>query len=308
MGAQLTRLRNMTRTDRSNEGKACDVILGNIEAREGEKRRDLIFPEKTHHVGPVELVCTIGEQRFAFEHTRIEPFAGHIQLEAEAERHFQPITDMLAGKLPVEDRFELNVPAGVLLGRNDREVRPIQEALVKWVVATAPSLPIARLGRYVLPAQKVTPPEVPFAVSLHRWKREGFPFPFSIVHLVDSNIEDARFTRIQEAYSKKLTKLLKWKECGARAILILEEDDIQLTNHFRVGDALFQIETLHTNRPDEVYLISTSSSVWFVIRLRIGDESFYEMPIDDRYWEVSPASLVNLTGDRRKPKLAIPAA
>src|SRR5260370_365727 len=89
----------MTGTDRSNEGKACDAILQNIEAREGGMRRDLIFPEKTHHVGPVELVCTIGEQRFAFEHTRIEPFAGHIRLEAEARRHFQPITDMLSGEL-----------------------------------------------------------------------------------------------------------------------------------------------------------------------------------------------------------------
>jgi hypothetical protein len=290
----------MTGTDRSNEGKACDAILRNIEAREGGMRCDLIFPEKTHHVGPVELVCTIRKQRFAFEHTRIEPFAGHIRLEAEAKRHFQPIIDMLAGMLPAEDRFELNVPAGAVLGRNDREVRPIQEALVRWIVATAPSLPIARPGRYVLPVQKVTPPGVPFAVSLHRWRREGFPLSFSIVHLVD-NVEDARITRIQEAYTRKLTKLLKWKECGARAILIFEEDDIQLTNHFVVGDALFQIEAPHANRPDEVYLVSTASSVWFVTRLRIEDKTFYDMPIDDRYWEVSPATLVNLTAKSKSP-------
>jgi hypothetical protein len=82
----------MSATDRSNEGKACDAVLRDIEARERAVRRDLIFPEKTHDVGPVELVCTVGARRFAFEHTRIEPFAGHIQLEAEAERHFKPIT------------------------------------------------------------------------------------------------------------------------------------------------------------------------------------------------------------------------
>jgi hypothetical protein len=293
----------MGATDRSNEGKACDAVLRDIETREHATRLDLIFPEKTHHVGPVELICTLGNRRFAFEHTRIEPFPGHIQLEAEAERHFQPLTDALVGKLPVDDRFELHVPAGVLLGKNDREVRPIQEALVRWILETGPSLPIARFGRYVLPIQKVTPPGVPFAVALHRWKREGFPFPFNTVHLVGSDdLEATRMKRIEEAYTRKLAKLLKWKESGARTILILEENDIRLTNHFLVGDALFEIEKTIADRPDEVYLVSTAASRWFVIRLRIGNTTFYDMPVDERYWETGPTLLDNITGERRPPK------
>jgi hypothetical protein len=64
---------------------------------------------------------------------RIEPFAGHIQLEAEAHRHFQ---------LPPDSRFQLEIPAGAMLRLNDRAARPIQEALARWILATAPSLPI----------------------------------------------------------------------------------------------------------------------------------------------------------------------
>jgi tripartite-type tricarboxylate transporter receptor subunit TctC len=155
----------MISTDRSNEGKACDAVLRHIEARDGAGRRDLFFPEKTHSVGPVELVCNVGTQSFAFEHTRIEPFAGHIQLEAEAERHFQPTTERVASQLPAESRFELEVPAGAILGLNDRAARPIQDALVRWILTTAPGLPTARPGRYVLPIHKITPPGVPFAVG-----------------------------------------------------------------------------------------------------------------------------------------------
>jgi hypothetical protein len=294
----------MSATDRSNEGKACDAVLRSIEAREGAARRDLTFPERTHSVGPVELVCTVGVQRFAFEHTRIEPFAGHIQLEAEAERHFKPITDRVAGQLPPESRFELDVPAGAMLGLNDRAARPIQDALARWILDTARGLPIAPLGRYILPIQKMTPAGVPFAVSLHRWPRDGFPFPFVIRHQVQGDLEAGRLQRIRTAYNRKLEKLLPWQKSGARAILILEEDDIFLTNHFNVADALLQIEGSSANRPDEVYLLSVFTSMWLVARLRVGDTTLYDMPVDDRFWEAYPDALVDVTGQSRAPKPA----
>src|SRR5579883_2250393 len=221
----------------SNEGKACDAILRYIEARDRFSRADLIFPEKANHVAPVELVCSLGPRRYALEHTRIEPFAGHIQLNVEGDRHVKPLEKMLAGKLPPDDRFELQIPFGVLLGKGDREVRPIQKALADWIVATAPKLPVARFGRVVLPVITFAVPGVPFTVRLHRWRREGFPVQFQVAHIVDSNLEHARRERIRTAYLKKVNKLLKWKEAGVRSVLILEENDIQVTNHFVVGDA-----------------------------------------------------------------------
>ncbi len=81
----------MSATDRSNEGKACEAVLRHIEAREQTMRHDLVFPEKAHIVG-------------------------HIQPEEEAKRHFQPITGRVASQLPVESRFELEIPAGAMFG------------------------------------------------------------------------------------------------------------------------------------------------------------------------------------------------
>lgn len=288
----------MIATDRSNEGKACDAVLRSIEARMGATRRALIFPEKTHSVGPVELVCHVGIQQFAFEHTRIEPFAGHIQLEAEAKRHFQPITERVASQLPVESRYELNVPAGAMLGLNDRAARPIQDALVRWILATAPQLPTARLGRYTLPIQKVAPPGVPFIVSLHRWPRDGFPFPFVTQHSVTGDIEARRCERIETAYNRKVPKLMQWRKSGARTILILEEDDIFLTNHFNVADALAKVEAQRTERPDEIYLLSIFTSTWLITRLRYDSRNLYDFSVDERFWEAHPSDLSNVTGHK----------
>jgi hypothetical protein len=76
------------------------------------------------------------------------------------------------------------------------------------------------------------------------------------------------------------------KEAGARAILILEEDDIQSTNHF---------EASVSERPDEVYLFSTAASRWFAVRLRIGGTLMEDMELEERYWETGPDRL-NVTG------------
>jgi hypothetical protein len=191
-----------------------------------------------------------------------------------------------------------------MLGLNDRAARPIQDALARWILNTAPGLPTAPPGRYILPIQKVTQRGVPFAVSLHRWPLDGFRFPFIVQHHVQGDIEAGRLQRIRTAYNRKREKLLPWQKSGARAILILEEDDIFLTNHFNVADALLQIEGSSANRPDEVYLFSVFTSMWVVARLRVGDTTLYDMPVDDRFWETHPDALADVTGQRRAPKQA----
>jgi hypothetical protein len=106
-----------------NEGKACDAVINRIEAREGQTRGELRFPEQEHHTAPVELVCQIGRQLFALEHTSIEPFEQHKKLEVKAPAHFQPIQKRLAGFLPPEEHFELQVPAKATLGLRPQEIR-----------------------------------------------------------------------------------------------------------------------------------------------------------------------------------------
>jgi hypothetical protein len=202
---------------RFNEGKACDAVIRRIEVREGAQRQNLRSPERERHAAPIELVCHIGGKLFAIEHTGIEPFAGHMQLEAEAATHFKPIEAMVAGALPATEHFELHIPLKATQGLKGAAIRRIHDVLVPWIVATAPTLPIARLGRYVTPIQPVSLPGVPFEVSLHRTTTEGFPARFSIRHIMSGDPQAERLKRMREAYQRKSPKLTAWNGIMARA-------------------------------------------------------------------------------------------
>jgi hypothetical protein len=77
--------------NRFNEGKACEAVIRHIEKRQGCSRQNVRWPEQERHRAPIELICSVGDCRFAFEHTGIEPFEGHIELESQA--HFKPLRD-----------------------------------------------------------------------------------------------------------------------------------------------------------------------------------------------------------------------
>jgi hypothetical protein len=287
----------MTNNNPFNEGKCCDAIIGHIEVRTRSTRQDLQSPERQLDPAPVELKCMLGGRLFAFEHTGIEPFEGHVQLQAEAPRHFRPIVERLAGVVPQTEDYELWIPAGATAGLNDRDLLPIKTALVNWIREIAPTLPIAPLGGYLTPIQKVSLPGVPFEVSLHRHVKLGRAGRFSISHLVDGkDKEAARQQRIQRACEKKFGKLAAWKNSrGARTVLILEDNDIQLTNAVLVANAVLAAERVVSNKPDEIYLVTTCCDPWWCWCIRIDDRTFFDFDDpDERAWEIAPATLEDL--------------
>jgi hypothetical protein len=282
---------------RFNEGRALDAVLRRIEERDGCRRGDDVrSPERERHAAPIDLACTMGGRLFAFEHTGIEPFPGQIEGEEHSRSLFRPIADGLAGALPSAESFELHVPVDATVGLRRGEVPQIRDAIVRWVRETAPTLPIAPYGRYITPIRKLTLPGVPFPVSLHRFAAMGpMRGRFSVVHLVSGDLETARLDRISEACAKKFGKLAEWKRSyGALTVLVLEEADIQLTNAQRVAEALARAEDSRADRPDEVYLVSTSlDDLWHVTCLRREGRDYYDD--GERFWPIDPAALVSLT-------------
>jgi|SRR5271165_4834197 len=82
-----------------------------------------------------------------------------------------------------------------------------------------------------VPFTKVRPPGVPFEVSLHRFLPAApLPGHFQIKHEISGNLEEAREVRLREACAKTFPKLEAWRQkSGARTVLILEDNDLQLT-------------------------------------------------------------------------------
>ena len=297
----------MTSHKKFNEGKACDAVIKRIEAREGSARNNVQFPEQVNHAAPVELVCDIGERTYAFEHTGIEPFHGHVQLQVEAKAQLQPIKVGLAGALPMTEDFELQIPLKAMEGLRGKNLTKAQQSIIEWVKESALTLPIADVGRYVLPINKVSLSDVPFEVSLHRSTTGGYRNDiFKVVHLINgATLEDNRLERIREAYTRKCKKLVLWRrEAGARLILIFEDNDIQLTNPQLVADAIAQIEKDVTEKPDEIYFVETAiDDPWWIWALRIECDDYYSLCASQKSMtEVTPSSLFDLTHPQEKSK------
>jgi hypothetical protein len=140
-------------------------------------------------------------------------------------------------------------------------------------------------------------PGVPFAVKLYRLQSRIFRGKVQVVHVV-SDVETRRLERISIALKKKMPKLASWKkDAGARTVLVLEENDIQLTNSQVVTEAVLKSEEALGRAADEIYLVSTSITPWHVYFVRVGDKSYFDLSDpDERSWDADPSTLAPITG------------
>jgi len=301
-------VRNNGKRMQFNEGKACDAVLRHLEARERSQRTNVRWPEKEHHAGPVELVCNIGHQLYALEHTGIEPFEGLVQLNMEDQRVFGPIEAAISPLVPDGEVWELNLPALGLQGRPGRETRQAQEALIDYIKNAAPTLQKRRYADYRGASPPVNVGNVPFPVKLYRFCAEiprnvpGFK-PLLIRHIVEGNEEShevLRKRRIERACKPhRFEKLAVWKaQSSARTILILENADLWLTNEEIVARTFLEVSAESSNAPDEVYLFDTAlNSRWYLWPLQIDEQTYFDIYIDTRkpLGIFSPSDLVSVT-------------
>jgi hypothetical protein len=282
-----------------NEGKACEAIVRRLEARESLLRTGVRSPEREGHQFPVEIAFTLGNQLFALEHTGIEPFKGHVRMEAQAEWLFAPITNALKNSLGTDALFELYMPVNALQGRQKAEVQTIQQAIIEWVKKTAPTVPKRPNPDYRGSAVGPTAIQViPFPVSLWRFAPPVIPgHHFQIRHSVE-NIGQLRSERMKKAIDKKFPKLAAWKKTKkAKTILVLEQNDIQLTNPSIVADTFLPLALASPDRPDETYLVASWLSPWYAWPILIGGKSYFDFAESDEVtmWKFDPATLVALT-------------
>jgi hypothetical protein len=241
-----------------NEGKCCDAVLRRIEARRAAIRRNVRSPEKLHEPGPIELVCEIGDQRFALEHTVIEPFTGFLQMHAQADWRFDPIVQAVSSSVPPGEVWQLMMRHGALDSLRGDELLQAQQAIAGWILETTPMLAIAPYASYPRPLAWTWLPSVPLEVRVDRWSSAIERSSFQICHLMEhATLEPSRKDRIRRTCAKKFTKLQDWSRRGARTILILEDNDIVSTNELLVFDALEAVRHEFEFWPDEIYMVGT---------------------------------------------------
>jgi hypothetical protein len=281
-----------------NEGKVCEAIIRHLEARDCATRAEVHSPEAVNHDNPVELVFKLGARLFALEHTGIEPFDDHMRLEAEAERHFDPIKEAVADLLP-DDVLEIHVSAKAMLRRKPNEIAKIQKSVIGWVRQTAQALKLRTYADYLGDIEWNSIEGVPFKLRLFRFRHAaGQHGRVQIVHLVEGDRDKQRTERLRRACDKKFPKLAAWKkDCGARSVLVLEENDIQLTNYAIVAERYLPLALARADRPDETYLVSTCIEPWSVWPILIDDKTLHDLAVDDyvQRWDIDPMQLWSAT-------------
>ena len=281
----------MTKRDRKrnspgNEGKACDAVVRCIEQRAGEIRVAIRHPEKEGLGSPVDLRVRIGTVEYAIEHTQIEAFAGLIGSDHGYMQLIKPVVAEVSGTLPGLAVYALHFPIDTHLGVKPARLDQIRRDLIAWIRTKAQCLYERNRNRLererksprYLDSIEAKPPGFPYVVCLRigaaiSVSKQGALRPARLGPDREE-LEVCRADRLREALRRKCPKLQRCKEDGARTVLVLESDDIALTNHVLVGERLAALLPERTDQPDEIYLVETEVKSWAVHCMKLNGKSW----------------------------------
>jgi hypothetical protein len=190
-------------------------------------------PERADRTNPaVELITADAVGTPAIEHTLIStrPDPG-----LQGPPLHETLPTMLAGRLPPGDGSTSASTCVV------NEVNHAGDALARSQNGLARSiLEDGRPGIGGRHMAKGVPPDTPFPITLARWPRhvdDVLP-EVSIGWWRPPDLEERRRERLVVALSKKLPKITAAEAEGHQGVLVLESDDIQLSNSIDIRAAL----------------------------------------------------------------------
>ena len=275
------------KSSRDNEGLVCDAVVRVLEERTGQQRSNIEHPEGAGVPGGVDLLFRLGSDQYALEHTRIEPFPNQIQHDAQFSQFIGPVMDQLEHDMPQPGVYDLIFPLDTRFNAGAEQLEALRTALLHWVRDTAQDL------QAIYP-RRLSREECPHGVrDTHTGRPEGFPFDVTLarsVHWAESGVHDGvlrpvriapadvealRRERIQTAIDKKRPKLAHRKSEGARAVLVMENNDMILSNHALVGE---HFAVLLPEQPcwlDELFFMYTTTSTW----------TLHRWSWEDAWWE-----------------------
>jgi hypothetical protein len=250
------------------QDEVCAFVREIFEARTGEPITVTHRPELMDRSAPVvEELWESASHRYAVEHTRLESYSGQIENEAKLRQLMLPVREFLAGRLPGSHVLAVRI--------SETQVARIKYAeahkeIIELALQTAPKLKDD--DTVVLPSAKL-----PFTVQLHR--RHGDGSHVAVHCLIEGDSEDLRLQRMRRALNDKCPKLVAWASDGRRSILVLEANDIQLSNSFVAFDAFRQAITERNDQPDIVVFVETDGSPMYGWIFKEGDRFGDDVPM-----------------------------
>ena len=277
-----------------------------LEWRAGETRHDVRCPEALSEDPPVDLRFWLGVQGYAIEHTRIEAFEDQIAGDAQFCQLIGPVKSALSGTLPGDAVYELVLPIETGFRKEFTTLREAQCVLIAWVREIAASLH-AKDAEDPSPERRAdgahrrvsgTPPGFPYEVTLYRGRLSHptryKPGSLVVARFAPEDLRCGREARLRRALQDKCPKLYRCRAGGARTVLVLENNDLPLSNAIDILEALAPALDERGDAPHEIYLVETVSDSWFVHLIK--DEAGYWPLVAGRTMKFSEGDLVDLSG------------
>jgi hypothetical protein len=260
---------------KNNEGKCLDAVIRILERQFGATRK--VISRDTPTSPGIELICEIAGRRFGLEHTLIEPFPNNQKDNIEFTRIFDDEFEAaVKDVLKPDSAYDIWVDVYSFSGMNGKRRSVTRQAIIDWVRSAAPRLPAPKAFRQTSICAQLPGSGVPVRLSCHHSKSlAGRILPGRIVPLA---LEELRRERLLKSLKDKGPKLfaVKGKGTETRTVLVLENQDISLTNEGELQALLEDLGRKFTPMPDDVFVIGTyTARRYYVVQLRKnGEPSF----------------------------------
>lgn len=278
-----------------NEQALCEALVRLLEHDLELDRSDVTYPETDHSGPPVEMRLRLGEQRFAIEHTLIEPFPQAIQTGKWFQELTAEIEATLNGSMPPPGTYRLVFPIHPTEGKPRPTHASLRARIMEWVREAGEELhdecPVRR-DRHHSPhgyrgvrTTEIDGITLSLSLVVH-WSESGrHDGALFLSRIVGDDVEEQRRSRIRTALDKKLPKLAACRLDGDVTVLILEYSDIALTNQVLVAQALEEELVGLDDCPDHIFLADTTGDdMWYFFQ-PVADRLF---SIDMDYIDVMP--------------------
>jgi hypothetical protein len=277
---------------KNNEGKCCDAILRILEEKHQATRMDV--QRDTAARRGVEVTCAIGGQRYALEHTLIEPFPENQKDNIEFQRVFDESFEAQIDDLLKPDLlYHVYVHVYAFADMKATQLPAARKALIGWVRAAVPKLPppSGPLQTWI----HGEPPQTPVRVRLscHRSKTLGGRLLTG--RFAPAELETLRRERLLKALRDKSPKLHAAKLPGTRTVLVLENGDIALTNASIVGQVIDDLAQETAYVPDDIFMIDISTgNRLYVTQVRCDGRVSLIVGREAGHWEFQATDLVEI--------------
>lgn len=236
--------------------KACiDFFLSQINNIFKIETSVLEYPDETiRNQKACDAIASIGVKKVAIEHTSMDCYQNQREENALFLELFISVKEALEKQLKVPGKFVISTDAKInLKGFDYNKVRPL---IIKSCLKKAKTLkfgsPETAPNHFII----LKLPEIPFDIKLTRWKGRNS------VNLCCHSLEEIQtelMAVLDKAVKSRGKKVAQYRNEGFRTALLIESQDMQLTNSSMIGQAFFNIikNFPEMELPDEIYLINT---------------------------------------------------